>query len=271
MSAKLQVRQKDYRLLQDTNSQETIGSSATERVWSHYRNYPCMLDETGASHVLVVGLETETEKLRACLQADGYAVTTITDSEYAIAQALTGRYKLLIFDLPLAFLNALEVLRRLRQQSLLPVLFLSASGNDMERVMALEFGADDYLQKPLLLPELSARIRTILRRVNTGVSVFGHLVKAKALELNRNEYRVKYSGEEIPLTASEFDLLEYLVKKAGQIISREELTQQVLGRQLNLNDRSIDVHISNLRRKLASTGACKIKAIRGVGYTLLLT
>lgn len=258
-------------MLQDINSQGTIGSPVAKHVWSHYRNYPRMLDETGAPHVLVIGIEPETEKLRACLQADGYAVTTVTDSEYAIAQALSGQYKLLIFDLPLAFLNALEVLRRLRQQSLLPVLILSASGSDMERVMALEFGADDYLQKPVLLPELSARIRTILRRAHTGISVFGHLVKAKALELNHNEYHVKYSGEEISLTASEFDLLEYLVKKAGQIISREELTQQILGRPLNLNDRSIDVHISNLRKKLSRTGACKIKAIRGVGYTLLLT
>jgi two-component system response regulator CpxR len=231
-----------------------------------------MLDKTDVCYMLIIGPTSETGHLKEYLQSDGYVVQAIADSERGIELILSGKYKLAIFDLPLPTLNGFEALRRVRRQSLLPILILSAGGNDTERVMALELGADDYLHKPFLLPELSARLRTILRRASTGVSVFGTLVKAKSLELNRNDYRVKCREREIPLTASEFDLLEYLVKRAGQIISREELTQQILRRELNSNDRSIDVHISNLRKKLATNHieSCKIKAIRGVGYMLIL-
>lgn len=230
-----------------------------------------MLDKTEVVPILIIGAVAETENLRQYLQADGYQIEAIEDGEQSIALALSGQYQLAIFDLPFAFLNGLEALRRVRRQSLLPILVLASEENDVERIMALELGADDYLTKPFLPPELTARIRTILRRANTGVSVFSTLVKAKSLELNRSHHRVKYRNEEILLTTLEFDLLEYLVKKAGQVISREELMQQVLGRQLNPNDRSIDVHISNLRKKLSATGACKIKAIRGIGYTFFLT
>ena len=137
--------------------------------------------------------------------------------------------------------------------------------------MAFELGADDYLQQPYLFEELIARIRAILRRSGAGVSAFGHLLKVNNLELDRLKRRVREHGEEIALTASEFDLLELLMKRAGQTVSREEMAQTIFGRGLNLNDRSIDVHISNLRKKLGgNNGDGRIKAIRGVGYSFRL-
>ncbi|MBS1808522.1 MAG: response regulator transcription factor [Acidobacteria bacterium] len=258
-------------MFQNSKSLQTILSPGSMQSWNPQQSYAPMLDEKEILPILIIGAAAETGNLSRYLQADGYPVEAIEESEHGIALALSGQYRLAIFDLPFTFLNGLEALRRVRRQSLLPVLILSAEENDMERVMALELGADDYLTKPILPPELTARIRTILRRANTGVSVFSTLVKARGLELNRSDYRVKYRNEEILLTTLEFELLEYLVKKTGQIISRDELMQQVLGRQLSPNDRSVDVHISNLRKKLSATGACKIKAIRGVGYTFLLT
>lgn len=216
------------------------------------------------NHILIIHSPAATTALRHSLQSDGYAVNTINDSEPGIAQALSGSYHLVILDLPLDTLSGLEALRQIRQQSLVPILILSEASQETERILALEFGADDYLYKPVLLPELSARIRTILRRAHTGVSVFGNLVKAKSLELNCGTRRVKLHAEDIALTASEFELLEYLVKRAGQIVTREELAQQIFGRQLNLNDRSIDVHLSNLRKKLTTNNdgaeSCQIKA-----------
>jgi len=224
-------------------------------------------------HILLISSSPEIASLTQCLQADRYTVATVADASVGIAQALSGAYTLVILDLPLPTMSGLEALRQIRQHSLVPVLILSDTLHETERIMALEFGADDYLPKPIVLPEFTARIRTILRRAHTGVSVFGNLVKASALELNRGTHRVKLHAEDIALTASEFELLEFLVKRAGQAVSREDLSQQIFGRPLNPNDRSIDVHLSNLRKKLmphSGAASCQIKAIRGVGYTFIL-
>ena len=161
------------------------------------------------------------------------------------------------------------MLRQIRQRSLQPVVLLAnGSISGAERVLAFELGADDYLEQPCLFEELTARIRAILRRSSGGISVFGHLLKVNDLELDKLKRTVRKDGEEIILTNSEFDLLELLMKRAGQPVSREEVAQTIFGRQLNLNDRSIDVHISNLRKKL---GAGRIKAIRGVGYSFTIS
>ncbi|MBL8168428.1 MAG: response regulator transcription factor [Acidobacteria bacterium] len=235
-----------------------------------------------ANEVLIAMRPAETETLRRCLQAAGFAVesvSTIPDEQFnpdILTQALAGDFALLILDAaPLTprSVGGMEHLRRLRQRSLLPVLMISEALNDAERILALELGADDYLHKPYLPQELLARIRAILRRTHAGVSAFRHLLKAGNLELDKLKRTVKQNGRELVLTAVEFDLLELLMRRVGQVVSREEIAHTILGRALNHNDRSIDMHVSNLRRKLsgASHYGARIKAIRGVGYSFTVS
>jgi two-component system response regulator CpxR len=144
----------------------------------------------------------------------------------------------------------------------------NSGGSGAERILAFELGADDYLEQPCLIEELTARIRAILRRSSGGISAFGHLLKVNDLELDKLKRSVRQNGRGVTLTTSEFDLLELLMKRVGQPVSREEVARTIFGRSLNLNDRSIDVHVSNLRKKL---GAERIKTIRGVGYSFTLS
>lgn len=203
------------------------------------------------------------------LQYAGFKVELCTDAEQGVARALSSEQALTIIALASPMKSGLEVLRQIRQQSLQPVMLLANSGgSDAERILAFELGADDYLEQPCLFEELTARIRAILRRSGGGISTFGHLLKVNDLELDKLKRSVLRDGQEITLTTSEFDLLELLMKRAGQPVSREEVAQAIFGRQLNLNDRSIDVHVSNLRKKL---GAGRIKAIRGVGYSFTIS
>src|SRR5262249_29541281 len=153
-----------------------------------------------------------------------------------------------------------------------PVLMISASLdglNDAERILALELGADDYMSKPYSPQELIARVRAILRRAGAGGSAFRHLLRAGDLELDKLKRKVSKGGVEIEMTAAEFDLLELLLARAGQVVAREEIAQLILGRPLNHNDRSIDMHVSNLRRKIGAAGL--INAIRGVGYSFTIS
>jgi two-component system response regulator CpxR len=212
--------------------------------------------------LLVIHTTLGEEFLREQLQAAGFEIETVTEIAQGITRALSGEHALAIVGLP--DVRGLEVLRRLRQESLLPVLLLAERATESERILSFELGADDYLPVPFAPEELLARARAILRRTGAGVSAFGHLLKVNELELDRLKRTVKQNGARLTLTTSEFDLLEQLLKRAGQTVSREELAQAILGRPLNANDRSIDVHISNLRRKLGSGE--RIKAVRGVGY-----
>lgn len=203
------------------------------------------------------------------LQHAGFKVELCNDAEQGVVRALACEPALTIVAIVSPVRSGMEVLRQIRQRSLQPVILLaSGSSSGAERVLSFELGADDYLEQPCLFEELTARIRAILRRSSSGISAFGHLLKVNDLELDKLKRTVRQEGEEITLTNSEFDLLELLMKRAGQPVSREEVAQTIFGRQLNLNDRSIDVHISNLRKKL---GASRIKAIRGVGYSFTIS
>lgn len=233
-----------------------------------------------ANDILVIMQPTEADALTQSLQAEGFVVERETDSITGIERALSENFILVILDAsPTAAggISGIESLRRIRERSLLPVLMVSAEMNDAERVLALELGADDYLSKPYLhkLPaqELIARVRAILRRTGAGVSAFRHLVRMGDLELDKLKRMVSKSGVEIEMTTAEFDLLELLLKRAGRVVAREEIAQLILGRPLNHNDRSIDMHVSNLRRKLggAHGDAGRIKAIRGVGYSFTIS
>ncbi len=213
------------------------------------------------------------ELLSKYLQGEGLEVETANDGNLGVERALSGDYALVVLDVMLPGLNGFEALSRIRSKSPLPVLMLTARGDDVDRIVGLEMGADDYLQKPFNPRELIARIRAILRRAG---SASGELIattrpehfSAGDVELDKGTRIVTRGGEQLPLTTVEFDLLEALIRAAGRIVSREDLVKSILGRNFTPYDRSIDTHVSNLRKKLGhySDGVERIKTIRGVGY-----
>ena len=204
------------------------------------------------------------------LQPLGFDIESVHRGDAGVEQALTGNYSLVVLDVMLPGLNGFEVLRRIRAESKVPVLMLTARGDDVDRIVGLEIGADDYLPKPFNPRELTARIRAILRRASSDENAVGsaRVVKVGDVELDSGTRVVSRGGENVELTAVEFDLLERLLRVAGRIVTREELSQQVLGRSSSPFDRSIDMHVSNLRKKLGHRLGEneRIKTIRGVGY-----
>lgn len=208
------------------------------------------------------------------LEPLGFKVDSVHRGDAGADQALAGKYSIVILDVMLPGLNGFEVLRSIRGQSKLPVLMLTARGDDVDRIVGLEIGADDYLPKPFNPRELVARIRAILRRTgDTSSSATARPLIVGDIELDPGTRVIRRAGKIIPLTAVEFDLLEKLLRGAGRILSREDLSKDVLGRNTSPFDRSIDMHISNLRKKLGhQVGAVeRIKTVRGVGYIYALT
>ena len=215
--------------------------------------------------------------LAELLGFDGFGVTGAHNGREGLEKAFRDHYDLIILDVMLPEIDGFEVLRRVRAQSEVPVLMLTARGDDVDKIVGLEIGADDYLSKPFNARELSARVRAILRRAaRTGVSAGGrddrNILQVGEVELNSGRRTVTFSGKAIRLTAAEFRLLSVLLQKAGNVVSREALSQKVLERPLLAEDRSIDVHISSLRRKLWPPPRRKdpIQAVRGIGYIYTL-
>jgi two-component system response regulator CpxR len=204
------------------------------------------------------------------LEPLGFQIESVHRGDAGAERALAGEHSLVVLDVMLPGLNGFEVLRRIRAESKIPVLMLTARGDDIDRIVGLEIGADDYLPKPFNPRELTARIRAILRRT-TSEAVDQTLEKrlhVGDVELDSGTRAITRGGQSVELTAVEFDLLEKLLRSAGQIVTREELSKQVLGRSSSPFDRSIDMHISNLRKKLGHRADAteRIKTIRGVGY-----
>jgi len=204
--------------------------------------------------------------LREYLAEEGFALTVAGNGEDGVQQALTGRFEAVILDIMLPRMNGIEVLGRIRQTSTVPVLMLTARGDDVDRVIGLELGADDYIAKPYYPRELLARVRAVLRR--TGGQSSSVPLAIKALKLDPARRDVRWDGRPIDLTATEFSLLEALMRGGDIVSTKDELSLAALGRQRQRYDRSIDVHVSNLRQKLsqASAGVVEIETIRGVGY-----
>lgn len=203
------------------------------------------------------------------LEPEGFQVEGAHDGPKGLERALSGDYSLVVLDVMLPDMGGLEVLRYLRQKSSIPVLILTARGEDVDRIIGLEIGADDYLPKPFNPRELLARVRAILRRSReTAQRDSNQKVEIGDVELDPGTRRVQSAGKRVELTAVEFSLLEQLLRSAGRVVEREELAQEVLGRKLSAFDRSLDVHVSNLRKKLGprADGEERIKTIRGVGY-----
>ncbi|RME35580.1 MAG: DNA-binding response regulator [Gammaproteobacteria bacterium] len=204
--------------------------------------------------------------LQEYLAPEGFAVTAIHDGRAGAQAALEGDFDVMVLDVMLPSLSGFEVLRKVRAQRGLPVLMLTARGEDTDRIVGLELGADDYLPKPFNPRELVARLRAILRRVNQAGSE-GAILRAGPLELHPASRRALLGGEPLDLTSTEFELLRVLMQRAGRPVSKEELSRQALGRPLGRFDRSIDMHVSNLRRKLGDPAL--IETVRGKGYQLV--
>lgn len=226
------------------------------------------------NRILVVDDDTELcELLVDYLQPEGFIVSAVHAAQEGLAGALSGGHDLVVLDVMLPGMNGFDVLRHIRAASLIPVLMLTARGEDIDRIIGLEMGADDYLPKPFNPRELLARIRAIQRRSETHPGDAGQQLKAEMLSidditLDPGARTVIRDGRNIELTTVEFSLLHELLKMTGQVVSREELTSKVLDRKLSTFDRSIDVHVSSLRKKLGHeiSGRERIKTIRGVGY-----
>lgn len=207
------------------------------------------------------------------LSVEGFETDTANDGKRGLERALNEEFDLAILDVMLPKMNGFDVLRELRKTSKLPVLMLTARGDDMERIVGLEIGADDYLPKPFNPRELAARIRAILRRAhleNETDQIHAEKFKVDDLEISTSARSAKRDGEDLQLTSVEFDLLVALLKEAGRIVKKEDLSRKVLERDLSPFDRSLDMHISNLRKKLGKRAdgseEDRIKTIRSVGY-----
>jgi DNA-binding response OmpR family regulator len=209
--------------------------------------------------------------LREYLATEGFDVETVHDGRTGLQRGCEGQYELIILDVMLPELGGFEVLRELRQWGTTPVLMLTARGDDVDRIVGLEIGADDYLPKPCNPRELVARIRAILRRTHTADAGPVESIVLDDIELRGHDRAVLVDGEQVELTGAEFNLLESLLRKAGVVVSKEELSQSALGRELLPYDRSVDMHISRIRKKLGPGPDQdeRVKTVRGVGYIYL--
>jgi len=225
------------------------------------------------NHILLADDDVELcEMLQEYLEVEGFQVSLAHDGKTALHQARIGIYELMVLDVMMPQLNGFDVLRELRKDFLLPVLMLTARGEDVDSIVGLELGADDYLPKPCNPRVLVARIRAILRRAQSptenreGMEL--ETLKLDDLEMHLGSRTVTLAGQPITITSTEYSVLEVLLREAGHVVSKSELSERALGRELTRYDRSIDMHLSSLRKKLGPlvSGEERIKTIRGVGY-----
>ncbi|MGR6438303.1 envelope stress response regulator transcription factor CpxR [Proteus mirabilis] len=216
-----------------------------------------------------------TSLLKELLEMEGFNVVLATDGEQAL-KLLDASIDLLLLDIMMPRKNGIETLKELRQNFQTPVIMLTARGSNLDRVLGLELGADDYLPKPFNDRELVARIRAILRRSNWSEQKqtdgnTSPILQVDKLQLNPGRQEASFDNEPLELTGTEFTLLYLLAQHLGQVVSREHLSQEVLGKRLTPFDRAIDMHISNLRRKLPerTDGQPWFKTLRGRGYLMV--
>ena len=226
---------------------------------------------TMTANILIIDDDQELgEMLSEFLAPDHLKLTARHSGEDGLQALANNNFDLLILDFMLPGMSGLDVLKELRQKSDIPVIMLTARGEDIDRILGLEFGADDYIAKPFNPRELVARIKAILRRMQpSGGDTNKHVMGA--LELDTRTRSVTANGESIRVTGTEFEILRCIFDTQGGVVSREVLSEQVLGRRLLPYDRSIDTHISNLRGKLERAGLTDpaIVSQRGVGYRLV--
>ncbi len=207
---------------------------------------------------------------REYLEGHGVAVVDVADGRRGLAEALTGRYDVVLLDLMLPGKDGLEVCREVRARSDVPIIVLTARGEEADRVMGLELGADDYLAKPFSPRELLARIRAVTRRAKGRAGPAQGVVRVGSLRIDPASRTVELDGKDVHLTGYEFSLLEALARRAGRILTRDQLMELARGNAEDAFDRSIDVHVSRLRQKLGDDPKHPrlIKTVRGSGYVL---
>lgn len=224
--------------------------------------------------VLLIDDDVElTTLLQEYLAEEGYEVETDTDGHAAIAAAASNAVDLVVLDIMMPRMNGIEVLQRIRKLSQVPVLMLTARGDDIDRISGLNLGADDYVTKPCSPGELAARVRAILRRASqpaAGGST--DTLRAGRLVIHPGNRTAEWSGEPLDLTGTEFSLLEVLARNAGELVSKQDISKRAFGKPLTPFDRRIDVHISSVRQKLGlrKDGQSWIRSVRGQGYQLLV-
>lgn len=206
--------------------------------------------------------------LQEHLSSRGFHVTMHGDGQAGLAQGLAQPFDLVLLDILLPSLDGLNVLEQLRNHSSVPVILMSALGAEQDRIAGFSQGADDYLPKPFTMAELEVRIAAIMRRVAYERGHRNHTADIPALELNQQHNDARHKDQWAQLTSTEFRLLEVLVENAGEVLSKAFLYQQVLHRAYSLHDRSLDMHISHVRRKLAAIGylSGRLETAWGKGY-----
>jgi DNA-binding response OmpR family regulator len=214
----------------------------------------------------LVGMFTE------YLEQEGFRVACAHDGETGAREALSGQYAIVILDVMMPRMNGIETLRRIRAASRIPVLMLTGRGDDADRILGLELGADDYVTKPCTPREMTARVRAILRRTQgTSTEGAGITLSVGKLTMLPEQRRATWDGVPLELTSTEFNLLEVLARNAGRPVSKNDLSEQGLGRPLARFDRNIDVHLSSLRHKLGTLadGRSCLQTVYRLGYQLI--
>ncbi|SDJ58278.1 response regulator transcription factor [Microbulbifer yueqingensis] len=227
------------------------------------------------NRILLVDDDRElTDLLAEYLTGEGFEVTVANDGGSGLELARSNNFDALVLDVMLPVHNGFDLLRKLREDAgaagSLPVLMLTARGDTVDRIVGLEMGADDYLPKPCNPRELAARLRAVLRRGRAERPAEDDQLGSGPLRLRPSEHQAYWDEQPLALTGAEFSVLKVLVQQAGEVVNKETLTESALGRKLMPYDRSIDVHVSNIRKKLAERGASRdlIINIRGAGYML---
>jgi DNA-binding response OmpR family regulator len=226
------------------------------------------------TQVLLIDDDAElTAMLAQYLGREGFFATAVHDGERGEQEALSGKYDIVVLDVMLPLMSGIEVLSRIRDKSQIPVLLLTARGDNVDRIAGLNLGADDYVPKPCSPGELVARLRAILRRTQTVSDSVQPLavIEVGRLKIWSGKRQVEWQGSPLELTGTEFNLLEALARNAGQLVSKQDLSLNALGRPLTRFDRRIDVHISSIRQKLGQRpdGQAWIQSVRGQGYQLV--
>lgn len=223
-------------------------------------------------NVLLIDDDIElSELLTEYLSSHEFNITACHRGDTGLEQALAQNYDVILLDVMLPGLDGFEVLKQLRQSKLTPVIMLTAKGEDFDRIFGLELGADDYLAKPFNHRELLARVKAITRRIENIQQMHSNaIIEENGIRLTPHTREAFAAEQKIELTGTEFEILFLLLNNQGEIVSKETISEQVLGRKLAALDRSIDMHVSNIRKKIAEhIEQEKIKTVRGAGYILL--